>query len=128
MTRTPSSRWILPATTAVDSISFAAVLGNTSTGARDTLFCEQFSPNQPPPSGALTYDRSLRNATHKLIRRFDGLGVPPGTFDHELYDLSADPFERTDLIELHGGVNNLPPTDLANYQALSAALDAIPPP
>jgi hypothetical protein len=109
-------------------VSFAGILRNTSNGARDTVFCELFGPNNPPPTGAIHYDRSLRNATHKLIRRFHGVGVPPGTLQHELYDLSADPFERTELIQLYGGSSLLPAEHFANYQDLSAALDAIPTP
>jgi arylsulfatase A-like enzyme len=113
----------LPPAIAEDSVSFAAVLANTSSGIRQTLFCESFAPNNPT-SGVDNYRRSLRDDRFKLIRRWDAQVIP--VQEHELYDLSVDPFEQRELILSHGGVANLPPAEAQAYQTLSAALDAIP--
>lgn len=102
---------------AQDSVSFAPVLSGASSGVREFLFCETFGPNNQP---ATIYDRSMRNQTFKLIRRWKS---PATVVEEELFDLSSDPYEQTDLL-----ATVLSPPAAAAYDALSDELDAIPVP
>ena len=66
--------------------------------------------NSSPPYAL--HDRALRNERYKLIRRLD-------TPD-EFYDLSADPFESTDLLRI-----GLTPGERDAFAALEAELAAL---
>lgn len=97
------------ATSAEDSVSMVPYFSNPNLSLRSTVFSEKFSPN----NGTLPFtdhDRAIRNHRYKLIRRTNE--------PDELYDLSNDPFEATDLYP------NLVPGNSAyfHYQFLVQAL------
>ena len=98
-----------------DSISFAALLYDAAAPpTRNTIYAEKFSPNFNPTVQRfhpVTHDRALRNDRFKLLLR----SGPSGTAV-ELYDLSTDPFEHTNLY---------PPKNAeqaANFAALAETL------
>ncbi len=62
----------------------------------------------------VTFGQAIRNEQYKLIRLDDGT--------EEFYDLVADPFEKSSLFQ-EGG--SLSPTELENYDILSATLDTL---
>lgn len=77
------------ASAAEDSISLVPCFSNPRHVLRQSVYAEQFSPNNASPPFA-THDRAIRDARHKLIRRVER--------PDELYDLWNDPLERTDLV------------------------------
>ncbi len=106
---------VLPSGVATDSISFADVIEGGN-GTRDRIFCESFAPNNPDVFSDLVLERSLRNGSYKLIRRGSG----PSAMN-EFYKVRTDEYEQYDLLQI-----GMTPTDAANYQLLTAELDAIP--
>lgn len=110
---------VIPPGRTIDSKSFWPLLVNASAlGARQHVFCEAFSVNNPQPGAALEARRALRDTRYKLIRD-DSL---PGTQALQFYDLVNDPFETIELLSQLGGLSPAQQTAFAN---LSAALDAL---
>ncbi len=75
----------IPASKPVDAVSLLPILNNQATSVRDWVFTEVFSTT-PMPDDA----KAIRDAAFKLIRFDDG--------HEELYHLSSDPNELTDLL------------------------------
>ena len=75
----------VPAT--IDSVSMVPYILDTATGSeREWIFTELFATTPGANDG-----KTIRNATHKLIRFDDG--------EEELFKVSTDAFERTDLLD-----------------------------
>jgi len=114
-----TSTGVIPAGRTIDSVSFLPVLTDAALpGARQYVFCETFSENNPLPGAALLPRRALRDARYKLIRddaQSTGQLV-------QLFDLIVDPFEYDDLLTQPGGPTPVQQLAFAN---LSAALDAL---
>jgi arylsulfatase B len=110
---------VIPAGRTIDSVSFWPVLTSASVlGARQHLFCEVFSANNPQPGAALAPRRSLRDERYKLIR---DEALPAGQ-TVQFFDLVSDPFEYNDLLTQAGGLS---PAQQSAFTNLSAALDAL---
>ena len=122
---------VAPAPAALeDSVSFVPVLEGISSSERTHAYAEYFEPNfvplggiQPPEYFPQASSRALRDAAgYKLIEEWGQL--PCGSCRAErFFDLAADPFETTDLIErAHDVGDPLHPY----YLDLRARLDARP--
>ncbi|MEM7117198.1 MAG: sulfatase-like hydrolase/transferase [Chloroflexota bacterium] len=75
----------VPAT--IDSVSMMPYILDTATGSeREWVFTELFGS-----AASSNYGKTIRNATHKLIRYDDG--------NEDLFKVSTDPFENTDLLD-----------------------------
>ena len=105
----------VPGSVTIDSRSLVPILQNRSETAERYAYSEIAADENPSNRMGAT----VRNATHKYLRFTDG--------DEELYDLSADPYETTNLF-----VGTLNPIDLGNYYALFLKLaemqDTVPAP
>ena len=77
------------AASAEDSVSFVKQLVDASAPGREWLYTSWFRPNGGPPAPA-NYLRAARDARYKLLRL-------PGR--ELLFDLAADPHERTNLLD-----------------------------
>jgi arylsulfatase A-like enzyme len=108
----------MPGSVELDSRSVVPLVqGTLPADQHRTLdFVESFQPNGWGPTDAIQAARDLR---FKVIRNA-WVGFPQGD---EFYDLVADPFETLDLL-----TTALSPAQQTAYDALSAALDALPPP
>ncbi|MEM7200445.1 MAG: sulfatase-like hydrolase/transferase [Planctomycetota bacterium] len=103
--------------------AFAEVFVGTSSTAASATPTGSLQSGSPPTGSAdagcliagavITSGKTIRNATHKLLRFADGR--------EELYDLTNDPRERTDLL-VGGG---LQPAAQAAYDDLDAALQQL---
>lgn len=80
---------VLPAGTVLDGVSLMPLLTNTAAGGtvRAFAYTERF-----PLAFAADYHRAIRTQRFKLIANADGT--------EEMYDLSADPLERVNLLTL----------------------------
>ena len=102
-----------------DSVSMVPYFTNPNASLRDTVYTEKFSNFDWPD--ITNHERAIRNDQYKLIRRTLGSGHQVEL--DELYDLSADPFEATDLSSLVGESGYEDLTD--NYYELVLALQAL---
>jgi hypothetical protein len=96
---------------AEDSISLVPCFSNPRHVVRDSVYAEQFSPNNSAPPFT-THDRAIRDERYKLIRRLD--------HPDELYDLLEDPLELEDLVAA-----GFPGETREAHQALVARLVAL---
>jgi arylsulfatase B len=77
---------VVPAGTRIDGVSIVPYLRNqTGTPLRQYVYSEEF-----PLCWDQNYERAVANSRYKLIRRADG--------SRAFYDLSSDPYERTNLL------------------------------
>ncbi len=90
----------LPGNITVDSRSLMPIVKNQSSVIHDWIFTEQFNPVTDPKDG-----KAIRNQEYKLIAFDSG--------NQELYHLTTDPLEETDLL-----LQNLTNSDSANYNYL----------
>ena len=96
---------------AEDSVSMVPYFSNPNLSLRETVYTEQFTPNNSSPPYN-THDRAIRNERYKLIRRIDQ--------PDEFYDLSADPFELTNRLDI-----GLSLSEREVFSALTAELAAL---
>ncbi len=75
----------IPPDRPVDAQSLLPIIENQATEVRNWVFTEQFNPQTKPQDG-----KAMRNHGYKLIHFDDG--------HQELYHLTADPLEQTDLL------------------------------
>ena len=76
-----------------DSVSFLSLLMGQSSATRDQIVHEASLPEEGAPDGGIAGNHfAYRSGSWKLI--FDGAKSPVG-----LYNLAADPYENTNLIE-----------------------------
>jgi arylsulfatase A-like enzyme len=100
---------------AEDSVSFLPCLSDPAQASiRDVVYSERFYPNGGPIDPT-TYRRTARDERYKLLRQ--------AGLNDEFYDLVADPFETSPL-----PLGSLTPGQAAAYQALDAAIVALPEP
>ncbi|MBK8099505.1 MAG: sulfatase-like hydrolase/transferase [Planctomycetes bacterium] len=96
----------LPAWHATDGISLLPYLTDPAAMPRRTFaFSEEFTGNAWPAPNTNGH-ATVRDGAFKLIHRYGG-------GSHELFDLQADPFERTNLL-----AGTLSPMQQQHYQAL----------
>lgn len=92
-----------------DSYSFSSTFYGENLNERGVVMSEE--PNE---SGG--FDRTIRNATHKLIQINNGE-------QEYLYDLSQDPLEKNELI--NGDPSSLSGTNQTHYSSLKIELSSI---
>lgn len=99
---------VVPAGTRTDGVSLTPYLTDRAGGSlRSFAYAEQFYRGVDDQ-----YQRAIRDARHKLIERADGT--------RELYDLRADPLERTNLLR-----GRLSAAQQRALRALDRELDAL---
>ena len=98
----------VPGGTTLDSKSLMPVIQNTA-GTRTQVFEDYWDLGFPTLSGS---GRSLRDSQYKLIRPKSGADL--------FYDLTADPYEATNLIA--GGVGSMTAPQQTAYNNLVSAL------
>ena len=94
----------VPPSTTIDSRSLLPIITNRSNNVRDWVFTELFGLNDASDG------KAIRNQGYKLIR-FDSGG-------EELYQLSTDPFERSNLL-----AQTLSAEAQSNYEMLTEQLN-----
>ena len=97
----------VPSGTVVDSHSLLPVLKNTTSTQSSLIYGEEFDVAFPTLGG-----RCLRDSQYKVIRKATG--------SDEFYDLSADPYEATNLIA--SGTGSLSSPQLTAYNNLVTQL------
>ncbi len=95
----------------IDSHSLLPVLQNTASAQSVLIYGEEFDIASPALGG-----RCLRDSQYKLIRKATGVN----TTTDEFYDLTADPYEATNLIP--GGTGSLTAPQLTAYNNLVTQL------
>lgn len=103
---------VLPPSTTIDGVSLVPHLRGDDVPGRELAFAEIFTGTTPDTNGS----SSLRNARFKLIRAYRLAGAPVDQF----FDLQADPFENTDLLQ-----GAMTPVQTANYVALRTATEQL---
>lgn len=99
---------VMPSDKVFDTISLEPVLKGTAERVRDFAYVDVFGL---VPKGIVS-EKAIRNETHKLHVMTDG--------GEHLFDLIADPYEATDLLEAA-----LSEPDQAAYDDLKAKLNAL---
>jgi arylsulfatase B len=101
-----------------DSISPYYTVRNPNAQPRRSVAYSELFGNLPPPIPAnVTWLRSNTNGTYRYVRRRLG-----GVNFEELYDLTADPCNLTDL---RAPPNVLTPAQQTAFNSLSASMDAL---
>ena len=98
----------IPAGVTHDSVSFLETLSDPAASPRDWVYADEFFGGF---EGVETADYAMRDERYKLMR-FDGV--------EEFYDLQADPYEHTNLLD-----GELTADQSAAFDRLKSQVDAL---